>query len=173
MLMLDLETLGTKPGCVILQLAAVEFEGEAILDHFDVKIDIKSCLEAGLYIDTETLRWWGQQENIGSVMTGTASLKETLEAFSRWVARCEPGEIWANGASFDFPILAAAYEKVGLEQPWSFQDERCLRTVRALSGVEDLTERVGRVHDAMSDCKYQVANLEHHLSHLIHTGRHL
>lgn len=165
MIMLDLETLGTKPGCVILQLAAVEFEGDAILALFDVKIDIKSCLEAGLYIDTETLKWWSQQENIGSVMTGTESLREALEAFSRWVALCESGEIWANGASFDFPILAAAYEKVGLEQPWSFRDERCLRTVRALSGVGDLKGRelVGLAHDAMSDCKYQVANLQHHL----------
>lgn len=168
MIMLDLETLGTKPGCVILQIAAVEFEGEAILDHFDMKIDIKSCLEAGLYIDTETLKWWSRQENIGSVMTGSAGLRVTLEAFTKWLGRCEAGEIWANGASFDFPILAAAYEKVGLEQPWSFRNERCLRTVRGLSGVGDLTERVGLAHDAMSDCKYQVANLQHHLQELRH-----
>jgi len=51
--MLDIETLGVSPGCVILSLSAVEFDintGE-LGESFNMGIDIKSCVDAGLTID--------------------------------------------------------------------------------------------------------------------------
>ena len=65
---IDIETLGTAPGSVILTIGAVAFnrhglipERNGILGTFYQRIDLDYSLRAGLTVDASTLRWWFSQ----------------------------------------------------------------------------------------------------------------
>jgi hypothetical protein len=38
--------------------------------------------------------------------------------------------IWGNGANFDNPLLACAFEAAGVRPCYKFFNERCYRTVK-------------------------------------------
>jgi hypothetical protein len=51
-----------------------------------------------------------------------------------------PGlHLWAHGSHYDPPILAAAYEAVGLPVPWHYRAPRDTRTIFDAAGIEDHT----------------------------------
>ncbi|MWG34791.1 3'-5' exoribonuclease [Halomarina oriensis] len=152
-MMLDLETLGLDPGCVILSLGAVAFDEEGVKETFSRSISLKSCDEAGLEIDAGTLEWWlGQDENVQEQLTGGDELTEVLHEFSEFYSGAE--EIWGNSPSFDCEILSAAYDAANAPVPWEFYHERCFRTLKAMPGAVDL-EREGDHHDALDDAVHQ------------------
>ena len=160
--MLDLETLGTDPGCVILSIGAVRFDSDGPTDdEFHKSISLASCTDAGLEIDVGTLEWWlGQDEAAREVLTGGHDLRETLHGFQTWYQYADPDEIWAFSPSFDCAILEAAYEAVDYRVPWSYRDERCARTLAALPGaVRTEGEADETHHDALDDARWQARNV--------------
>ena len=63
-IMLDLESLGTRPDCAILTLGAVKFDeytpgsiGETLYH----RIDVDEQLALGREVQEDTLAWWAQQ----------------------------------------------------------------------------------------------------------------
>ena len=98
--MLDLETLSTRPNAVILVIGAIKFNrGEKWkdscnkkdlekLDFFYTRIKIDSCVKAGLHIDPSTQKWWEEQneESKYEALTNDkrVSLKEALKSFKEW-----------------------------------------------------------------------------------------
>ena len=159
--MLDLETLGTTPGCVILSIGAVAFDSAAVLSTFEVHLDPRSCQRAGLTIDADTVMWWlGREEaaRIALIQGPAIPLSAALAEFAAWL---NPGErpirLWSKGPSFDAAILGAAYRAAGLVVPWNYQDERCVRTVLDLTGVDggDYREMGEPRHQALTDALAQ------------------
>lgn len=134
--MIDIETLGKNPGCVILTIGAVMFGDERTGEWFYRKISINDCTRCGLTIDESTLQWWGEQdaEIRREAFSGTDKLCDTLVAFMLWLG---DAEVWGNGAAFDLGILRAAYAKFNVNDPWKYSGERCYRTLRALSPIEN------------------------------------
>ncbi len=59
--MIDLETMGNKPGCAILSLGAVDFGQDKDKrwlmgdKTFYRELNLQSCIDAGLHIDTSCL----------------------------------------------------------------------------------------------------------------------
>ena len=51
----DLETLGTKAGCVILSIGAAEFKDHGVVDAFYRTLSIDSQTERGLKIEQRVL----------------------------------------------------------------------------------------------------------------------
>lgn len=152
--MLDIETLGLAPGCVILSIGAVGEHGE-----FDTAIDIASCLEAGLTIEAGTLEWWLQQHGPRrDHMVDQLPLGAALDKLTAWLPK--NALIWSKGPSFDVAILEAAYRTVRRPAPWHFRNLRDLRTALAiLPKPEDLPPN-RRPHDALSDARYQWKQLQ-------------
>ena len=162
--MLDLETLGTKPGCVILSIGAVSFNPNTGLgDTFYVEIYGKSCLEAGLTVDPDTADWWETREprvkklleRRGSAGEST-NLGKALSMFQAWfLDKGQNVQVWGNGADFDLPILSAAYQKCGFTNPpWQPYNGRCYRTLKNLyPGVK--LDRTGVHHNALDDARSQ------------------
>lgn len=168
-IMIDTETLGTLPGCVILSIGAVEFDANGFGKEFEILIDPESCVEAGLKIDPRTVMWWMSQNDAArnSLLTGVktplnVALGQFAEAFD-WQGK----KVWCNGASFDFPILAAAYDAFNCETPWKYFDCMDYRTVKGLLSrkeVNDIEKKVAKkfkrcAHKALDDAKHQALML--------------
>lgn len=166
--MVDLETLGRRAGCVIVSIGAVKFDPKTgFVDtnaSFYRAITVESAMRYGLRVDPDTLRWWMRQSNEARAVfddPSATSIQAALVEFAEWVD--EEGEydnvkMWGNGASFDNPILAAGFEAVDIIQPWHFWNDRCYRTKKA-EHREVPFNPVGLAHHALDDAVSQA----HHL----------
>jgi len=162
--MVDIETLGLDPGAAILSIGAVEFDTDALGAEFYEEVSLQSCQDAGLSIDAETLEWWlGLDESVNGVLRGGSQLEGVLKSFSLWFP--DDAEIWANAPSFDCTHLEAAYEAVGLSEPWEYYDQRDVRTVRNLPCAVEV-EQDGDEHHALHDARWQAREVGQTLAKL-------
>lgn len=169
--MIDLETLGKKPGCVILSIGAVMFDPktQTLGPEFYEVISMKSCAKVGLVSDPSTLAWWDKQDIEARTVIAQAQSAKTskpittvLKDFKAWYQEHSVEKanrwVWGNGASFDAPILEATYEACGLIAPWEFWGNMCYRSLKNLH-PEIKREREGTHHNALDDAKYQALHL--------------
>lgn len=157
--MLDLETLGQKPGSVIVAIGAVKFGNGEIIDSFYGRVDPESCVALGLRMDTSTVMWWLKQENTARIEITKPGqhIAEVLRQFSIWLADAD-AEIWGNGAGFDNVLLGDAYDRAQLPRPWKFYNDRCYRTMKSLRPDVPMP-RDGTHHNALDDAKSQAMHL--------------
>jgi len=155
--MLDLETMSTTSNAAIIAIGAVRFDSK-VTDSFYMAVDLKSCCDIGLEMDASTVVWWMQQsqEARDKFKAEKVPINEALLQFSRWIG---PGAImWGDGAGFDNVILANAYRKAFLPQPWQFWNDRCYRTMKNLHPKIE-KERIGVCHCAIDDAESQALHL--------------
>lgn len=161
-IMLDLETLGTRSNAVIAVIAAVFFDPETgeTGDEFYRRINIKSCLDYGLEMDFETLKWWlvqsieaqnevFQHENRFYIFPALRDLSEFIT---------DDAILWGNSARFDIGILENAYHTVGFSViPWEHWNERDVRTLVSFAPeIKKNAIREGTHHNALDDCYHQI-----------------
>ena len=168
-LMLDLETLGTRPGCVILSVGAVFFDpdSDTLGDEFHSIISLFESEDAGLTTSAETCTWWSKQsveakKILSEVTEDTAPHpRDVFLAFNGFLGSYgDPKKVlmWGNGADFDNVLLLAAYEQVGVPIGWGNYNNRCYRTIKNLRKNIKL-ERQGVHHNALDDAKHQARHL--------------
>lgn len=152
--MVDLETLGTDPGAVILSIGAVRFDTDGIDDEtLHVSVDPESCQDYGLSIDADTLTWWLEQDDaVTDILRGGIPLDDALHEFTAFIDDADT--IWANSPTFDCSILRAAYDAIGDDVPWSYRDERDFRTLSHLPVAPDIPFD-GDKHNALDDATHQ------------------
>lgn len=162
--MLDLETMGTRPGSVIVSVGAIEFDPQSarLGRTFYQTCSIASAVDVGLAMDPETVTWWLQQsDNARAELTkAKGDLKSVLAAFKHWLGQC-PADVrmWGNGSDFDNALLAEAYRIIGEPVCWKFWNNRCYRTMKSLHPNVKL-EREGTHHNALDDAIYQAKHLQ-------------
>lgn len=180
--MVDLETLGTVPGCSILSIGAVEVDlvKMRLGAEFYVVVGRQSCEAAYLREEPGTLKWWTDKSPEAKVVLDHASdpdmhkpLKDALLHFNSYllsVTNYRDMRLLGNGADFDNPILRVAYDAAGVEfmnaKPGAgFFGGRCYRT---LKGLDELfgprfaapkLARQGAHHHALDDAKSQGEHL--------------
>ncbi|MBS0363693.1 MAG: 3'-5' exoribonuclease [Proteobacteria bacterium] len=156
-IMVDLETIGTRPGSAICSLGAVAFDPVAgtMGQEFYAPISLRSCQAARLTFDADTVGWWLEQsEAARAALKGGEDVQKVLQEFQQWWRALRAKFIWAHGANFDEPLLSAAFRACGLAVPWKYWDTRCTRTIYDLTGVKpDRAEGVH--HNALDDAKAQ------------------
>ena len=160
--MLDLETLGTQPGSVILSIGAVRFDrtGIDVAGKFYQTIKIQSCLDAGLTVDGDTIKWWLKQSEEARREIYDAKQSELtniLTLFTFWCGKSE--YVWGNGAAFDNALLRSAYAAVKLSPPWESWNDMCFRTVRAENPHIEPPEFKGVKHHPVDDARHQAEHL--------------
>lgn len=168
-LMVDIETLGNKPGAVILSISAVQFDLETgyIGKEFHVDIDPESCVNMGLNMDVSTVMWWmGQSDEARKKIVEPTKVRVSLGAalaeFTRWCAFTYQGkdfQIWGNSNRFDLGLLARAYDVLDLPYPWNHRLERDVRTLVSFAPEvreEEDKNFVGVEHYGIDDCKHQI-----------------
>lgn len=159
-IMLDLETLGNRPGAVIVAIGAVEFHGGEIIKEFYLRVDADSCVAIGLKLDVSTVMWWLKQSDIArmEITKQGKPIRDALAEFSKWIPY-DDCRVWGNGASFDNTLLAEAYSRARLPIPWKFWNERCYRTVKNLHLDVPFAFETGTQHNALDDAKAQARHL--------------
>ena len=162
-IMIDLETMGNGPTAAIIAIGAVEFslETKTLGREFYEIVDLESAMKAGGTVDASTILWWMQQsdEARAAFRRPGMHIAEALGMFRVWLLDSRfDGNVWGNGAAFDNVVLRSAYVRLGLTQPWSFRNDRCFRTVKALYPQIDWSYQ-GTAHNALDDAKSQAVYL--------------
>lgn len=166
--MIDLETLGTQPGSVILSIGATIFDpdaapGECNTKEFYVVVNKESSLDYAMTVSESTLEWWSQQSaEARKVLVEAEEGGEDLDVALQMLADFIPlgAKIWSNGANFDQPLLDVAYNRVGKPLPWKYWNSRCYRTVLALYPEEkNVRPATVLAHNALEDAKWQATHM--------------
>lgn len=164
--MIDLETLGRRPGCIILSIGAVMFDPEAqtLGSEFYTVVNQDSCrLNHDMHIDPETADWWRKQSNEAQKVLREAKLPDAPSlilacgGFAGWLNAARASDqvrVWGNGSDFDNPILAEAFRRTQISLPWQFWNNRCYRTLKNLY-PQVAAVRSGTHHNALDDAKTQ------------------
>lgn len=161
---LDLETMDNSSNSAIISIGACYFDrytGE-IGETFHQKVNLQSCIDAGLTVSASTIMWWLQQsDEAREKLQGNdkeRNLSGVLSNLKHFMQDCEM--VWGNGATFDNTILENAFKSIGHIAPWKFWNARDLRTLVDVGlelGVDPKNELDfnGVRHDALADAIHQ------------------
>lgn len=149
--MVDVETMGTKPGCTILSIGAVRFDPHQDpakaaqsmhlqgKNHFYTVINLLDSSARGFSSDPDTMRWWKKQsiwpELATAIMESDVTVPEAAKRFVQFLGKSHGGggvKLWANSPSFDIAILRAMFKAVDQELPVDYRQEMDYRTVMEL-----------------------------------------
>lgn len=176
---IDLETLGTSSGCVVLSIGAVAVRpphpgkffglvgahpGE-IGKTFHIVLSRDDQRRIGMWEDPKTIDWWQEQSNAARLTLDASCccsepVVESLKIFNDWMEQFdfETVRVWGNGSDFDNVILSKLYATAGVRLPWKFYNNRCYRTFKGLHRHIKLN-RIGVFHNALSDAMSQAVHL--------------
>ena len=173
-LMIDIETLDTRPTAKIIQIGAVVFNAaEQGIDGVRF-IGNTVCLDRRYTESEATIEWWDKQSKEakrGLRFPPVEPIHDVLQELAQ-VIEFEFADrdfrVWAKGADFDFPILKNAFETefgAGLEMPWKYNRQNCCRTVFKLFPEIKLVEpKVA--HNAMRDAVAQAETIQNIYAHI-------
>lgn len=160
--MIDLETLGTKPGCVVISIGAVFFDYKTMElgAYMHAIINKQSSMELGLFTQQDTIEWWDRQSiearEVLTIADGMGiTVDEALNEFAKFLGHdARHVNVWGNGSDFDNVILAEVYDKAKVSVPWRFYNNCCYRTLKKLAPDIKMS-RVGVHHNALDDARSQ------------------
>lgn len=171
--MVDLETTATSGNAGVIAIGAAFFDPDTgeIGEKFYETISLESVMDCGKFdVSARCIKWWMTgddvtQEARNAAFGGQLHIKKALKKFADWIQQYGNHKevvLWGNGAAFDNPILANAYEKFGMGTPWSYRNDCCLRTLvrmgrRAGINPKKTLERTGTYHNALDDAINQIA----------------
>ena len=176
-IMIDLETLGSSEGSIILSVAmkAFRLDGAKPVKDFcySQHISVLSSLMQHLHSDFATEEWWAKQSEdaktslfegqknalqVGGVMR---LIHDVLQTYNDTYQLY----LWGRGVgSYDLPILDSVMKKVvgeGYKTPWNYWAAMDVRSVVGFCkecGME--TERANTPHDAMADVEKQIVEVQ-------------
>ena len=163
-IMIDLETLGTKPNSAILSVGAVAFDKEGIHDQYYANVDLEDSLKKNYDVDASTVYWWLKQSaEAGCIISSNLKpVRAVLIDLQFFFKKHAPKEVWANSPSFDLVMLKNAFNKENLDILWNFWDERDYRTFLNLTKQERVHPAV--VHNALEDAIAQATTVMNYLN---------
>src|ERR1019366_5587424 len=151
-IMVDVESLGPPPYGRLLQIGAVGFDFNKVLEPhellqrnlliFDMVVDTDhASADTAQFIehtriDTDTIKWWNEPSqdearNAIHLSPRRGTPLECLTAFSSWIKRNlgKKARVWAKPPMFDLGLLRYSFQIAGLKTPWAHRQEACLRTL--------------------------------------------
>lgn len=160
--MLDLETLGTRPDAAILSIGAIAFNlHDNATQYFEVKCEPNLSRYS---VDYSTFKFWMGQPDAArnALFVSSEPLVAGLWALSSFLKMnvASDANVWALPASFDIPIIENAFKVEDVAVPWKYDSGACLRTLCKLAKITKAERVQPRIpHDALSDCEAQLATL--------------
>ena len=155
---IDIETLGTTVNSQMLSIGACSFNAKGeILDKFYAVVDLKDNQEVCSTVGT--LKFWiNQPAEAVEVIFGDDVDRlpeyQVLTQLSKWIKAKGKVEVWCNGTKFDLGMLEETYRKLKLMPAWTFNADRCMRTLRKFAGNIEV-DYTGIPHYALDDAIWQ------------------
>jgi 3'-5' exoribonuclease-like protein len=179
-IMLDLETFGTKAGCVLRSIGAVQFDIKTgrLGAEFYRNIDRASCEALGMTVDPETVAWWnkpGMKDAQNSLAIDQRPFEEVATDFCKWyVQQCKglsKVALWSQGSNFDGVLLEHSLVLAGLKPPWKFYHAFDTRTAYFMGDLNTFNiKREGTYHNALADAKHQAMCVHRAYSRIVKGG---
>lgn len=161
-LMIDIETLGTAIGSAIANIGAVVFNEEKLLEEWECRIDLASCLKNGLTFDPKTIQWWMEQSREAQRATFIdgigVDIVVALSNLNGFIFNEDVKRVWSHGATFDIPMLVEAARRCNLDGLLPhYASARDTRTLYELADVnpKEFMGIDGTAHSAISDARAQ------------------
>ena len=169
----DLETLGTDTSAIITQVGIAEmrltYDAYVITPLLACTVDSTQQLITGRTFNPDTLSWWTKQLNEEMLIRTAALPRNTVSEVCTNVYDCldstlgKDDVIWANSPSFDLMILEHFLNQYGYKTPWSFRQERDVRTLiyaaEYLLGKQVNFETRKNAHTAIDDATYHASQI--------------
>lgn len=161
-LMIDIETLGTRPDAATVQIAARFFNQDGTKGpHISLRIEPDERASFSL----STISWWCTHDGAATarpIVFNPRAVRMTeksacllINEFIEKESDPQTVRIWGNGANFDPVIIESMYHRNNIAVPWKFWNIRCLRTLRALF-PQIARSKPTTAHDALSDADAQI-----------------
>lgn len=158
--MIDIETLGTTPNCVVLSVGACKFDPYVNREPHTLKLwrpDVDQQMAQNRSVDDSTLEWWSKQpadireEAFGDInrVAVTQFFKE-LNAYLVGVDK-----IWCQGPQFDMVILEDLYAQFKHHRGWAFWQINDCRTLFNLMPADPRKAIQKNLHSADQDAYWQ------------------
>lgn len=168
--MIDNETLDTKPGAVILTVGAVKFDPyrEDFAPHSKTlwRLCIESQLEAGRTVSDSTLEWWGgQPEDIREMSFSgeRISLPDFFSELNRYLVGVD--KIWCHGPQFDMVMIENLFEQFDHHQNWKYWQVMDSRTLFNLMPKDPRKSVQQNLHSADDDAYWQAVCVQKAYTH--------
>jgi hypothetical protein len=164
-IMIDLETMGTRPNAPIISIGAVAFNAMGVTEQtFYRNVQLKSAVDSGAVIDPSTVMWWLRQDKAAQAafeegQYNSVFLTQALFDFGRFAGTYGDSlkGVWGNGASFDNVLMHESGARCGVPT-WPFWKDRCYRTIKSCFPDVRL-KRSGTHHNALDDAISQAQHL--------------
>lgn len=163
-MMLDIETLSTKPNAAVLSIGLAAFDDERVIDTLGIQIDPEEVFGD---ISTSTVRFWVKQSAEAQVYSfeGKTSQYHAAWELGEFFRTHKPDEVWANSPQFDLIILESWWSELiergslprGTKLPWTYRQPRDCRTMFAEArrlGIE-VDQSTGTLHNPVDDAANQ------------------
>jgi len=156
-LMLDLETWGQRPGCVVRSVGAVVFDPHSLDIGAGYYANMLRPISTAFHEDDSTKKWWSKQGDEAKALLEDKQFDPmvTLESFNAFCIKHGIKYVWSHGAGFDVPIWQFYLDHYKLEAPWKFWDIRDTRTIYDIAGVRSEFEKSMVKHYAFDDALAQ------------------
>ena len=175
--MIDLETLDTKPTAAILTIGAVKFDpyGDDVSnpksEKLYLKVDIDSCDRLGLTTSQSTIDWWAQQSKAAQDEAFSTEDRIPIhEAMNKLYKFCWGAKrVWSHGSAFDIVICENVFARLEKLCPWNFWEVRCTRTLFDI-GIDPKRPPVLQ-HHALEDARNQAVGVQNVIRTLATSSR--
>lgn len=166
--MLDIETLGTKPGCVVLEYALRHFldedednGGYTIVSgmFLNTRIAVDTQVKEGATIEFDTLKWWLNTDSLRLQNVINDEYAQSPRIAAKWLQESinwQGAIIWARDPDFDCTIMEDFYSRFGTpgKRIWHFANKRSHRTLMGLAGIKHVPAK--DAHSAVADVDAQI-----------------
>lgn len=146
--MMDIESLDTKPSSVILSIGMVAFNAKENIESMYVELEAMPQILDGRTVSRDTVDWWkknDEEELIRLTTDGWKSLPYLSKCIREFILKHNPRHIWSRGY-----MDAAILDDIGATC-WPYYKWRDVRTLD-IFGIK----MVSNSHYALSDCYTQI-----------------
>lgn len=168
--MIDLETLGVEPDCVVMTIGAIKFDPFTDAEPHSglyLRCDVDEQTAMGRTIDDNTLAWWAKQDDAIKEEAFGDHERSSMEQVTRAINKFCVGldVLWCQGPLFDYAILQNLYKQVGKPAPWHYWQIRDSRTLFAMMPQDPRKAIQESLHNALADCYYQAKCVQQSYKH--------
>lgn len=160
-LMVDIETLGTRPHAPILSMAFVMFDDKKNGGHMNRRLRWEGQMNRGRKVDPGTLAFWMEQPRgiadrwLKTDLNTPLRDEHVLHQFWHFVNQAD--RVWAFSPSFDLVMLTEYSHELNVPVPRnSYRKQRDVRTISDFLTQDEWPAAREGAHDPLVDCEFQI-----------------